>query len=89
LPTAANADPAAAVIVAPAATRSVPTKRFRTHRRNPDSFIANNGPVTSLDDENLLIYQTYDLTRIKNGHVALLLDDAPVVPSPASRKSPP
>ena len=55
--------------------------RFRTHRRNPDSFIANNGPVTSLDDENLLIYQTYDLTRIKNGHVALLLDDAPVVPS--------
>jgi uncharacterized protein DUF4331 len=55
--------------------------RFRTHRRNPDSFITNNGPVTSLDDENLLIYQTYDLTRIKNGHVTLLLDDAPVVPS--------
>jgi Domain of unknown function (DUF4331) len=55
--------------------------RFRTHRRNPDSFINNDGPVTSLDDENLLISQTYDLTRIKNGHATMLLDDAPVVPS--------
>ncbi len=42
--------------------------RFTTHHRNPDSFIYNNGQVTSLDDENLLIYQTYDLTRIRNGH---------------------
>jgi hypothetical protein len=55
--------------------------RFKTHHRNPDSFIFNNGQVTSLDDENLLIYQTYDLTRIKNGHITVLLDDAPVVPS--------
>jgi Domain of unknown function (DUF4331) len=55
--------------------------RFTTHHRNPDSFIYNNGQVTSLDDENLLIYQTYDLTRIKNGHSTTLLDDAPVVPS--------
>ena len=55
--------------------------RFTTHHRNPDSFIFNNGQVTSLDDENLLIYQTYDLTRIKNGHTTTLLNDAPVVPS--------
>src|SRR4029450_10463754 len=55
--------------------------RFTTHRRNPDSFIANNGPVTSLDDENLLVFQTYDLTRIRNGNRLRLLDDAPVVPS--------
>jgi hypothetical protein len=55
--------------------------RFTTHHRNPDSFIFNNGQVTSLDDENLLIYQTYDLTRIKNGHSTKLLNDAPVVPS--------
>ena len=55
--------------------------RFTTHHRNPDSFIANNGAVTSLDDENLLIYQTYDLTRIRNGNTAVLLNDAPVVPS--------
>jgi hypothetical protein len=55
--------------------------RFTTHRRNPNSFIANDGPVTSLDDENLLVYQTYDLTRIKGDRTKLLLDDAPVVPS--------
>ena len=55
--------------------------RFKTHHRNPDSFIYNNGQVTSLDDENLLIYQTYDLRRIRNGNTTLLLNDAPVVPS--------
>ena len=55
--------------------------RFTTHHRNPDSFIFNNGQVTSLDDENLLIFQTYDLTRIRNGHATRLLNDATVVPS--------
>ena len=55
--------------------------RFKTHHRNPDSFIYNNGEVTSLDDENLLIYQTYDLSRIRNGNRTVLLNDAPVVPS--------
>lgn len=55
--------------------------RFRTHHRNPDSFIYNNGAVTSLDDENLLIYQTYDLIRIRNENATVLLNDAPVVPS--------
>jgi hypothetical protein len=55
--------------------------RFRTHYRNADSFIYNNGPVTSLDDENLLIYQTYDLYRISDGKSKKLLDDAPVAPS--------
>jgi hypothetical protein len=63
--------------------------RFRTHHRNPDSFIYNNGEVTSLDDENLLIYQTYDLTRIKNGHATMLLDNAPVVPSHVGEASMP
>ena len=55
--------------------------RFTTHHRNPDSFIYNNGPVTSLNDENLLIYQTYDLTRIKGDNAVKLLDNARVVPS--------
>ena len=55
--------------------------RFTTHHRNPDSFIYNNGPVTALNDENLLIYQTYDLTRIKGDNSVRLLDNARVVPS--------
>ena len=63
--------------------------QFRTHHRNPDSFIYNNGPVTSLGDQNLLIHQTYDLTRIKNGHSTLLLNDARVVPSNVGEASMP
>ena len=55
--------------------------QFTTHRRNPDSFITNNGPVTSLNDRNLLIYQTYDLFRIKGDNRTRLLNDAKVVPS--------
>jgi hypothetical protein len=55
---------------------------FDTRYRNPNSFIYNNGPVTSLSDPNLLIRQTYDLIRIRAGHPAVtLLNDQPVVPS--------
>jgi uncharacterized protein DUF4331 len=56
--------------------------RFTTHYRNPNSFIYNNGPVTSLSDPNLLIYQTYDLWQINAGRGShRLLNDALVVPS--------
>ena len=55
--------------------------RFKTHYRNANSFIYNNGPVTSLNDENLLIYQTYDLLRIKNGNSKKILTREPVAPS--------
>jgi hypothetical protein len=55
--------------------------QFTTHHRNPDSFIYNNGQVTSLSDQNLLIYQTYDLIRIKGDNSTRLLNDARVVPS--------
>lgn len=55
--------------------------RFRTHHRDPNSFINNNGPVTSLTDPNLLIFQTYDLIRIKGENRTELIDDARVVPS--------
>lgn len=62
---------------------------FRTHYRNADSFIYNNGPVTSLDDENLLVYQTYDLTRIKHGNDKKLINDALVAPSNVGHASMP
>jgi hypothetical protein len=54
---------------------------FDTKYRDPNSFIYNNGKVTSLTDPNLLIRQTYDLTRIKDGTSTKLLDNAPVAPS--------
>ncbi len=46
-----------------------------------DTFLYNIGPVTSLDDEDLLFRQTYDLTEIRNGRSTVLLRDAPVAPS--------
>ena len=57
--------------------------RFKTHHRGGgNSFLYNNGAVDSLNDPNLLIYQTYDLWRINvGGNTKKVLDDAPVVPS--------
>ncbi len=49
--------------------------------RGLDTFLYNNGPVTSLDDENLLVRQTYTLTKTEDGEVTTLVEDAPVAPS--------
>jgi hypothetical protein len=51
--------------------------------RGTDTFLYNNGPVTTLDDENLLFQQTYDLTLSEDNGTTFttVLDDAPVVPS--------
>jgi hypothetical protein len=38
--------------------------------RGTDTFLYNNGAVTSLDDENLLFKQTYTLSKIVNGNEA-------------------
>ncbi len=47
------------------------------------TFLYANGPVTSLDDPNLLFRQTYDLTVITPGSATgtVILKDAPVAPS--------
>jgi hypothetical protein len=55
--------------------------RFKTKYRDPNSFIYNNGDVTSLNDDNLLIRQTYDLYRIKGSNRTLVLNNARVAPS--------
>jgi len=56
---------------------------FKTHTRNGDTFLYNTGQVTSLDDTDLNVYQTYDLERIRvsAGRTVRLLNDAYVVPS--------
>ena len=41
--------------------------RFTTEITNPDTFLYNNGQVTSLDDANLIRRQTYTVTRTKRG----------------------
>jgi uncharacterized protein DUF4331 len=55
--------------------------KFTTHFRNPNTFLYNTGQVTSLNDPDLNIYQTYDLWKISNGHRDRLLHNAMVAPS--------
>jgi hypothetical protein len=56
---------------------------FKSHYRNPNTFLYNTGPVTSLKDKDLNFIQTYDLVRVDRGTGKRreLVDDAPVVPS--------
>ena len=49
--------------------------------RNGDTFLYNNGEVTSLDDENLLVRQTYTVTRIEDHKRAGTWGPFPVAPS--------
>ena len=63
---------------------------FTTHYRSgTTSFLYDNGPVTSLNDKNLLIHQTYDLWRYSSGHSTLLLHNAKVAPSDVGAASMP
>ncbi len=63
---------------------------FKTHYRNGSSFLYNTGPVTSLSDTDLNIYQTYDLYRIRSGGGSKqLLDNQIVAPSNVGQASMP
>jgi Domain of unknown function (DUF4331) len=55
---------------------------FDNHYRNPNTFLYNTGPVTSLDDADLNFYQTYDLTRKVPGQPGrVIVNDAVVAPN--------
>jgi hypothetical protein len=55
--------------------------KFKTTRSNPNTFLYNTGVVTSLDDPDLNVRQTYTLTRYDNGAPTVLVADAPVAPN--------
>jgi Domain of unknown function (DUF4331) len=38
--------------------------RFRTEIRNPNTFLYNTGPITSLDDQDWNVRQSYSVTRV-------------------------
>jgi hypothetical protein len=40
---------------------------FTTHLRNPETFLYNTGPITSLDSPSWNRHQTYTLTRVEHG----------------------
>ncbi|MFG2312503.1 DUF4331 domain-containing protein [Streptomyces sp. NPDC048566] len=67
---------------------------FRTHRKNGDTFLYNTGPVTSLDDPDLNITQTYDIDLLRMQHGkpvsrTKVADDVPVAPSNVGKASMP
>jgi hypothetical protein len=67
---------------------------FKTHRKNGDTFLYNTGAVTSLDDPDLNITQSYDidLLRLHNQRLVSrtkVADDVPVAPSNVGKASMP
>ncbi len=62
---------------------------FKDNYRSRDTFLYNNGPVTSLRDENLNYYQTYRLTQIRDGRQKVLVKNRRVVPSDVGQASMP
>ncbi|WP_217170916.1 DUF4331 domain-containing protein [Streptomyces sp. AC512_CC834] len=67
---------------------------FTTHTKNDKTFLYNTGPVTSLDDPDLNITQTYDLEQIelhegKESSRTTIAHDVPVAPSNVGKASMP
>jgi len=62
---------------------------FKDHYRSKNTFLYATGPVTSLNDANLNYYQTYKLTRIRNGKSTVLVQQRKVVPSNVGEASMP
>ena len=67
--------------------------KFSNRRRSGNTFLYNNGAVTSLDDENLNVFQTYDVLRIdrsgRDTETSRLVNDAVAVPSNVGEASMP
>jgi hypothetical protein len=63
---------------------------FKTHIKNEDTFLYTTGPVTSLDDPNLNIVQTYDVLRkSEKGRWDRVVNDMIAAPSDNGRASMP
>ncbi|MEG3629226.1 DUF4331 domain-containing protein [Streptomyces poriticola] len=67
---------------------------FSTHTKNEKTFLYNTGPVTSLDDPDLNITQTYDIDQVKleggkEVSRTTIAHDVPVAPSNVGKASMP
>ena len=63
--------------------------RFRTIVRNPSTFLYNTGQVTTANDADQNVIQSYSVTRVKNGHSTRLGSDIPVAPANVGPRSDP
>jgi hypothetical protein len=55
--------------------------KFTSTRQNGNTFLYNTGQVTSLDDPDLNVRQTYQITRIVNGAETVVASGLPVAPN--------
>jgi hypothetical protein len=62
---------------------------FETTIRGNTTFLYNTGPIESLDDEDLNMFQTYTVEEIVNGAVTVLGEGLPVPPANIGPKSTP
>jgi hypothetical protein len=67
------------------------TYKFRFHNkvRSGDTFLYNTGPVTSLDDPDLNVRQSYTVTETRYGHTRTLARNVPVAPANVGPRSTP
>ncbi len=63
--------------------------RFTTIGSGPDSFLYNNNQVTSVTDPNLLVRQTYTLTRVTGDNARVLGSGIPTAPANIGPRSTP
>ncbi len=63
--------------------------RFKTTIQNPDTFLYNTGPITSLDDPDFNLRQSYTLSVVKDGRRNTLGRDLPVPPNNVGPRSTP
>ena len=63
--------------------------RFFKNLRNPNTFLYNTGPVTSLGDPDLNVMDSYSVSRIDKGRRRVLATGLPVVPPNIGPRSTP
>lgn len=65
--------------------------RFQTEIRNPDTFLYNVGPISSLSDPNLNVFQTYSVIKTQRTppQAEVLATGVPVAPSRIGPRSTP
>jgi Domain of unknown function (DUF4331) len=63
--------------------------RFKTTNTNPNSFLYNTGQVTSLDDADLNVRQSYTVREVREGRRSTLAWNVPVAPANVGPRSMP
>jgi hypothetical protein len=63
--------------------------RFQTTTSNPNTFLYNTGPITSLNDPDWNVRQTYSVTRVQGHRRTVLATDLPSPPDDIGPRSTP